>query len=262
MSASSEGSGRSASGTALRLGGLVGLGALAVQYVPATVTLGQWGPVRSIPGGWCRWWGPPGRQAVALTFDDGPDPSGTPAMLDRLDELGLRGTFFVLASEASRHPELVGEIQARGHGLASHGTLHEHHLARTPGWVSSDLDRARGILSELGVSCRWYRPSFGQATGATLWAARRQGWEPVLWSSWGREWTTDDANEVAGRITRRLQPGAIVLLHDSDRFGRAGMWRVGWEALESIAQILEARGLASVTLDQLCGGVADLDRVA
>ena len=85
-----------------------------------------------------------------------------------------------------------------------------------------------------------------------MWFARRRGWEFVLWSAWGREWTTEDSGEVAGRIARRLQPGAIVLLHDSDRFGPSGMWRVGLGALESVAATLAERRLRSVTLDELC----------
>ena len=242
----------SRSGRAVRTGGLLALGALGAQYVPATVTLGQWGPWAGLPGGWCRWQGPSDSASVALTFDDGPHPQGTPAVLDRLDELGLRATFFVLGSEVQGHPELVAEIARRGHAIGTHGTRHEHHLLRTPAWVGADLTEAEAMMSDLGLSCRWYRPSFGQATGSTLWAARRRGFELVLWSAWGREWTTSDPAEVAWRIGRRLRPGAIVLLHDSDRFGPPDMWRVGLEALGRVAAMLEDRGLASVTLDELC----------
>lgn len=236
----------------VRVAGGALLGAFAVQYVPATVTLGQWGDLRALPGRLCRWQGPAGRREVALTFDDGPHPEATPAVLDRLADLGLRATFFVLASEARRHPELVEEIARRGHAIGTHGGRHEHHLARTPGWVHRDLAEADRVMVQLGHPCRWYRPTFGQVTGSTLLLARRRGWEPVLWSAWGREWTTQDPYAVAGRIRRRLQPGAIVLLHDSDRFGPPGMWRVGLDALESVAADLDELQLQAVTLDELC----------
>lgn len=231
---------------------------LAAQYVPSTVILGQWTSLRALPGGWCRWQGPADTSAVALTFDDGPDPVATPAVLDELDRLGLRATFFCLASHAERWPGLVSEVVARGHAVGTHGFRHGHHLARTPRWIADDLRAARDVMDRLGVPVRWYRPTYGQATGATLVAARLQGLRTVLWSAWGREWATHDSTEVAARITRRLGPGSVVLLHDGDAFGPADMWRVGLGALPALAAHLDRHGLAAVTLDELVpndGGV-------
>ncbi|MHB1711754.1 MAG: polysaccharide deacetylase family protein, partial [Acidimicrobiales bacterium] len=242
-----RGSGASRWGRGLATTALV---AGTAQYLPSTVVLGQWGPWRSLPGGLCRWSGPD-RGAVALTFDDGPDPKGTPAVLDKLDELHLRATFFVVGSCAELAPDLVEEIARRGHQIGTHGYAHEHHLARTPRWVVRDLKAAMEVMDGIGTPVTWYRPSFGQATGSTLAAARRLGLETVLWSAWGREWTTTDSHEVAARITRRLRGGAIVLLHDSDRFGTPGMWRTGLAALDEVALRLDERSLATVTLDQL-----------
>lgn len=233
---------------------LVGAGgaALAAQYVPAVVALGQWAPVRALPGGLCRWRGP-GRPAVALTFDDGPHPEGTPRVAEALGRLGLRATFFCLGSEAERYPDLVAELRRAGHQVETHGYRHEHHLARSPRWVLEDLRRAVAVHRTLGVPARWYRPTYGQATGTTLLAARCLGLRPVLWSSWGREWATTNVAEVTERVTAHLRPGAIVLLHDSDAHGRPGMWRVGLGALEGVAADLEGRGLEAVTLDRLMG---------
>jgi peptidoglycan/xylan/chitin deacetylase (PgdA/CDA1 family) len=223
--------------------------ALAVQYVPSTVTLGQWAPVESLPGRLCRWRGR--GDGVALTFDDGPSPVATPAVLDRLDRLGLRATFFALGSLAARDPDLVAEVVRRGHQVETHGYDHRHHLARSPRWVRRDLRAAEEAMAAVGVRPRWYRPSYGQATAATLWEARRRGWETVLWSAWGREWATDRVDEIAARINRRLRPGAIVLLHDNDRFGRPGMWKTGLDALDVVAEELDRRGLRVVTLEEL-----------
>ena len=223
---------------------------LAAQYVPSTVTLGQWSSLRALPRDLCRWRGPD-VPAVALTFDDGPDPEGTPAVLDRLDALALRATFFCLGSRAERYPALVEEIRGRGHQIETHGYRHEHHLARSPRWVLRDFRDARLALARCGVTPTWYRPSFGQATGSTLVAARALGLKTVLWSAWGREWTTTDPAEVAARITLRLHAGAIVLLHDSDAFGPPGMWRTGLRSLDTVAARLAERGLRAVTLDEL-----------
>ena len=223
--------------------------ALAAQYVPTTVALGQWATVPALPRDLCRWRGAGG--GVALTFDDGPSPDATPAVLDRLDQLGLVATFFPLGRLVERDPDLVAEVVRRGHQVGTHGYDHRHHLARSPRWVHRDLVAAEAAMAAVGIRPRWYRPTYGQATGATLIEARRRGWRTVLWSAWGREWATDDPADVAARIGRRLRPGAVVLLHDNDAFGPAGMWKTGLEALGRVADDMHRRGLAAVTMDGL-----------
>ncbi|HLN16183.1 MAG TPA: polysaccharide deacetylase family protein [Acidimicrobiales bacterium] len=229
--------------------------ALAAQYLPSVVTLGQWTALRALPGGLCRWRGPVVGK-VALTFDDGPSPEATPAFLDELEALGLPGTFFCLGEHVRRHPDLVAEIRRRGHQVELHGQRHSHHLARSPRWVDRDLGQAVDSLRSCGVTPRWYRPSYGQATGSTLLFARRHGLRTVLWSAWGKEWTTDDPTAVADRVAGGLGPGAIVLLHDDDTFGRPGMWRTGLAALPLIAAELRRRQLEAVTFDRLMGSDA------
>lgn len=239
-----------------RFAGKAAAATLAAQYLPSTVTLGQWTSFQALPGELCRWQGPPVVPRVALTFDDGPSPEATPAVLDRLEALNLRATFFPLASLVERHPDLVAEVVGRGHAVGTHGYRHLHHLAHSPAWVAADLAEAARVMATVGLDPTWYRPSYGQATGSTLVAARLRGWRTVLWSAWGREWTTTDPVGVAGRIARRLRPGAVVLLHDNDAFGTPGMWRVGLDSLELVAADLERRGLEAVTLDELVGAPA------
>ena len=224
---------------------------LAAQYLPATASLGQWTRLEALPADLCRWRGPHVRGRVALTFDDGPNPTATAAVLDRLDQLDLRATFFPLASLAERNPGIIAEILHRGHAVGTHGYQHRHHLARGPGWVWRDLEHADEAMAGLGLRPGWYRPAYGQVTTATLLAARSRGWRTVLWSAWGREWTTGDSEVVAARVARGLRPGAVVLLHDNDAFGPTGMWRVACGALGPIADELQRRRLTSVTLDEL-----------
>jgi peptidoglycan-N-acetylglucosamine deacetylase len=231
--------------------GLVAATGIAAQYAPSLVALGLWAPVRALPGEVCRWRGPPIHPCVALTFDDGPDPEGTPRVLDALDELGLRATFFVVAEYALDRRELVEEIALRGHLLGTHGNEHAHHLLRSPTWVRRDLERARAAMAALGHPPRWFRPPYGQATGATLFLARAVGLRTVLWSAWGREWASSNPRDVAARVARSLQPGAIVLLHDSDQFGTPGMWRAVVDALPLVAAELQRLGLSAVTMDDL-----------
>jgi peptidoglycan/xylan/chitin deacetylase (PgdA/CDA1 family) len=223
--------------------------------VPSVVSLGQWVPVRALPAALCRWRGP-ARAAVALTFDDGPHPGTTPLVLERLDELGLPATFFCLGAQAARHPDLVAELRHRGHQVETHGYRHDHHFVRTPRWVRADLDAALDAMAPTGVRPRWFRPPFGQTTGATMVEARRHGLRLVLWSAWGREWSERDAAGVARRVAAGLAPGAIVLLHDADVQSPHGSSRRAADALGAIAADLDRRGYAAVTLDDLVGRAA------
>ena len=221
-----------------------------MQWAPSVVSLGQWLPVRHLPGGVCLWRGPK-VDRVALTFDDGPSPTTTPVLLDRLDELGARATFFCLGSQVRREPDLLVEIQARGHQVETHGYEHASHLLRSPRWVAADLDRALAVMAEVGVRPRWLRPPYGQTSGPTLWAARRRGLGVALWSAWGREWAAAGPDEVVRRIRPRLVPGAVVLLHDSDATSPAGSADHAIAALGPLAALAAHRHLRLVTLDEL-----------
>lgn len=229
-----------------------GLGAL-VHYLPSICVVGQWLPLRieALPGGLCRWRGPAAGDALALTFDDGPSPDTTPRTLDLLDELGMGATFFVLGSLAEAHPELVGEIRRRGHSVGLHGQEHRHHLLHGPRWIRHDTEAGLRVLAGSGIRPRWYRPPYGQLTARTVLEARRQGMEVVLWSAWGREWVDGDPESVLSRLDGGLEPGAVVLLHDSDTLCPPGTAARTWRVLELLAPIMARRALRSVTLDEL-----------
>jgi peptidoglycan/xylan/chitin deacetylase (PgdA/CDA1 family) len=229
----------------------VGL-AVGAHMVPSVVSLGQWLPIRALPGDLCRWRGSHA-SGVALTFDDGPDPRTTPLVLDRLDQLSLAATFFCLGEQVVAHPELVREIRDRGHQVETHGFRHDHHFVRSPRWVRADLTSAVDAMEQVGIHPRWFRPPFGQTTGATMVEARRHSLRLVLWSAWGREWDEPDASSVARRVRAGTGPGGIVLLHDADVQSPPGSSRRATEALGPIAEDLHRQGLTSLTLDDLVG---------
>jgi peptidoglycan/xylan/chitin deacetylase (PgdA/CDA1 family) len=196
--------------------------------------------------------GPAIADAVTLTFDDGPSPESTPRTLDLLDTLGMRATFFVLGTQAESHPDLVSEILGRGHSVGSHGYLHEHHLLRSPAWIREDLNQAVATMAATaGCRPRWYRPSYGQLTARTVAEARHHDMEVVLWSAWGREWAEQEPAPVIARIERRLEPGAIVLLHDNEVSCPRGTVARTHATLGSLADKLDGLGLRAVTLDEL-----------
>lgn len=182
---------------------------------------------------------------VAITFDDGPDPASTPAVLAELDRLGWHATFFMLGSMAREAPDLAAEVAAAGHEIAVHGDEHRNMLRRTPWAAHADIRRCRDTLVEVtGAAPTWFRPPFGTLAFGALWGARREGLTTVLWTNWGRDWRGDASPDlVAADVLGRNTDGATVLLHDSDRQSDPGAWRHGLGALRILADGFAERGL-------------------
>jgi peptidoglycan-N-acetylglucosamine deacetylase len=188
--------------------------------------------------------------SVALTFDDGPHPEGTPAVLDVLDELGWTATFFVLGSQARRYPDIVRETAGRGHEIAVHGDEHRYLIARAPWTAYDDLRRAHDTVGDItGVEPHWWRPPYGVLSGPALLAARTLGLQPVLWSAWGRDWEAEatPASIVAGLVAAPL-PGATLLLHDSDVTSAPASWRATVAALPVLGEHVASSGLQVLAL--------------
>src|SRR4051794_27526545 len=171
-----------------------------------------------------RWRRMPGLErvgaGVALTFDDGPDPDGTPAVLDALDRAGVRATFFLVGEQLMRHHALAREAAARGHELALHGYGHVEHDTLSPQGARDARPRAVGAFeASPGRGARFFRPPSGRFSEPSSAACRPLGLEPVYWSAWGLDWEPLPADRIADVAARDLDDGAIVLLHDSARYG-------------------------------------------
>lgn len=187
---------------------------------------------------------------VALTFDDGPHPEGTPAVLEVLRSAGARATFFLVGEQVERWPALAGEIAAAGHGIALHGYRHCNLLRVTPRALAADLDRAAAVIAAAtGVAPASYRPPYGIFSPAGLVIARRRGWRALLWSRWGRDWGRRATPEsIAAKVTEDVGPGDVLLLHDADHYSARGSHRRTAAALPRVLAELERRGLALVTV--------------
>jgi peptidoglycan/xylan/chitin deacetylase (PgdA/CDA1 family) len=188
-----------------------------------------------------------GEEGVALTFDDGPHPEGTPEVLETLREHGALATFFLAGEQVEKRPALVAEIVAAGHRVELHCYRHRDQLLRRPAELIADAERARAAIEAASnQEVRDYRPPFGRFSAPGLRAFRSRGWRPVLWSLWGRDWgkrATPDS--IARRATAGARPGDILLLHDADYYSARDSWVRTAAALPRILEDLGERGLRS-----------------
>jgi peptidoglycan/xylan/chitin deacetylase (PgdA/CDA1 family) len=185
---------------------------------------------------------------VALTFDDGPHPEGTPAMLDVLAAAGARATFFLIGEQVERRPELAARIVANGHVVALHGYRHRLQLRLAPAMVAADIHRGAGVVAEAtGVAVTWHRPPYGIYSPAGLRAARDAGLAPLLWSRWGKDWRKfTTPTRIARRATHGVIGGDVILLHDADFYSAHNSHRRTAVALKHILTELERRKLDTV----------------
>jgi peptidoglycan-N-acetylglucosamine deacetylase len=189
-----------------------------------------------------------GAGGVALTFDDGPHPEGTPAVLEVLAAAGIRAAFFLVGEQVQRRPALAARIVADGHLVALHGHRHRLQLRLRASELQDDLVRGAAAIAEAtGADVRWHRPPYGIYSPAGLAAARDAGLRPLLWSRWGKDWRkfTTPAR-IAARATRDLGPDDVILLHDADFYSARHSHLRTAAALPSIIAALNRRGLGTV----------------
>jgi peptidoglycan/xylan/chitin deacetylase (PgdA/CDA1 family) len=179
----------------------------------------------------------PGK-VVALTFDDGPDPRFTPAVLTILRQSAIKAMFCVIGHWARLHPDLVQAIRADGHSLCDHSETHPA-LDRLPGdqvaaQIGAPAEYCRLVT---GTKPRFFRPPYGATSPAVIEIAHAQGLRVLQWSVDPQDWTRPGVGTIVTRVLRQVHPGAIVLLHDggSDRSQTVA-------ALPIIIAALRARG--------------------
>lgn len=186
-----------------------------------------------------------GGLGYALTFDDGPHPEGTPAVLAVLAREGVRATFFLVGEQVQRDPGLAREIVESGHQIGLHCDRHRNLMRLTPWQVREDIARAQARIED-ATSCAisLYRPPYGILNAAALQIARSRGWRTLLWSSWGRDWEARATPAaITVRVTDGVADGSVLLLHDADDYSAPGSWRRTVAALPGVLGVLAERGL-------------------
>ncbi|HUC44413.1 MAG TPA: polysaccharide deacetylase family protein [Candidatus Sulfotelmatobacter sp.] len=191
--------------------------------------------------------------AVALTFDDGPDPAVTPAVLDLLDRHGARASFFCVGARVDAHPDIAAEIVRRGHGVENHTQTHPggffFHL---PGRLDRELALCQeAVARATGTTPRLFRAPAGVRSPLLAPALARRGLALASWTRRGFDTVSRDASAVGRRLSRGVAAGDILLLHD--RPG-PGTMPIVLEALPLLLETLRRAGLSAAPLGSAAAG--------
>lgn len=155
-----------------------------------------------------------GERTVGLTFDDGPNPPDTEALLDRLAAEGVHAVFCLVGERVAEHPDLARRIVAEGHVLGNHSWRHDDLGEASPEAVRADLERADAAIRAAvpGAEVPFFRAPFGH-WGRTIPVAAELGMRPLGWRLAVGDWEPPGTDALVRRILA-VPPGGVVLLHD------------------------------------------------
>lgn len=173
--------------------------------------------LRFLPNGWLMTSGPTdAARNLYLTFDDGPHPDHTPALLDLLAEHGAKASFFLVGREVERHDALARRIASEGHTLGNHSYSHPRFEALTLDEQLEEIERTQRLLTGIdGRSRHAFRPPRGVLTGAMLASLVRRRHRIDYWSYDSLDYSRRPVPELLETIQRHPPRGGdIILMHD------------------------------------------------
>jgi peptidoglycan/xylan/chitin deacetylase (PgdA/CDA1 family) len=199
------------------------------------------------------WMGNPAARQIALTFDDGPDPRDTPALLEVLARHEIVATFSWLGERVEAHPDLVAAAAAAGHQLMIHGYRHRSFLLEQRDALRGMLDHTRELIARhSGIDPQTItnvRPPFGHISGPILSSMRTWGYQPVLCSIMPVHWV-GPASLTVRHVVTQTEPGSLIVLHEA-----LGGPPVA-EFTDTIIANLKERAFEFISIDALRAGRA------
>ena len=165
-----------------------------------------------------------GSDAIALTFDDGPDPVQTPRILALLAKYDVKATFCLIGENAQKHPEIVQQIVAAGHTLCNHTWNHSLTIGEDePAAIRADLQKTDAAIRAAVPDAKipFFRAPGGNFTDRLVSVAYGEGMASLYWEVDPRDWDhsadTDAAahtDRLIATVEKDVRPGSIILSHD------------------------------------------------
>jgi len=199
--------------------------------------------------------GPRASDEVAITFDDGPDVSATPAIMKILDAAKVKGSFFVVGKTLDASPQMVRALVADGQLVGNHSYHHDEWRWLDPRYP--ELERTqKAFARELGTCPVWFRPPHGQRTPLMARVVKDHGMRMAMWDVSVSDRGKNDPRAIADKVLASVKGGSIIDLHAGLDGTSAAHRAAVVGALPLILDGLRARGLRPVRLDILIGGPA------
>jgi peptidoglycan-N-acetylglucosamine deacetylase len=188
----------------------------------------------------------PSEKVIALTFDDGPWPHSTNAVLNILNKNSIKGTFFIVGQMLKEHPDMGKRIVAEGHVIANHTWHHWYHYMN-PQAAAFEIDNTSNLIYQVtGVKTNLFRPPGGIKTNGPYAYAKNQKYATILWSSDSVDYSRPSVSKLISNVMREARPGGIVLMHDG-----GGNRSNTVEALPQIINNFRKQGYRFVTVPEL-----------
>lgn len=184
-----------------------------------------------------------------LTFDDGPDFSYTPELLDLLKKNEIKATFFMVADFAQSNPEIVKRIKDEGHQIALHSLEHKCMMFQDRYKTMEDISSSLRIMKDLEVDVDYFRPPWGIVNLTMLDEIKKAGMELVLWDVMAEDWRAKTTPaQIERKLARRAGSGSIICLHDGR--GRNGAPKRTIKALEKMIPRWKAQGYTFAKIEE------------
>ena len=172
----------------------------------------------------CLWEGTTDSGIMALTFDDGPDPEVTPAVLDILEEIGARGTFFMVGDKVKKHPHIARMILEKGHTIGNHSMSHHKMFMMRKKEIEFEIDEAQKAISDAtGITPVWFRPPYGIFDFTCSGVVKKRGLSIVLWTVLSGDYSEVSSENIVKTVKPFIRPGAIQVFHDTLNGGGTGL---------------------------------------
>lgn len=192
-------------------------------------------------------------KVVALTFDDGPKPGQTEAVLELLKRHGVKASFFMVGRNIERHRELAARVLAEGHQVGNHSYSHHRLIFKSPSYVREEIDKTDALLRGLGVEGEiLFRAPYGKKLLVLPWLLKQGGRKHITFDAVSRDDETQDVELLTSRVMDAVRPGSIILFHDGGQ-DKPGTLK----AVDIVIGRLREQGYRFVTVSELLklGGV-------
>jgi peptidoglycan-N-acetylglucosamine deacetylase len=186
-------------------------------------------------------------KVVALTYDDGPNPPYTDQILQVLQDLDVKATFFLLGEELEKHPEYVEKISSLGHDIGNHSWSHAQLIFKSPAFINNEINKTDTLIKSLGYNKEiHFRAPYGRKLFILPWILSSQNRKHILFDVAPDDWECPSVDSIVDKVMQSVKPGSIILFHDG-----GGDRSQTVQATRIVIEKLKADGYKFLTIGQV-----------